>query len=184
MNVSLMIASAWVIVCNGWHIALVALRSGSGRPLTISEHAVESKRLLLIHRVVHSLPVLLFLPLAAQLSAHGYSIAATLLLTAAVFDCVQVLGLNKKSARLENRLNAHSIAAWIMALSYLFYSAQISQIASVPPFIYGLILAICLLLLLGAATNTFKKYFLAMQMSFFILLSSVGLIAHTVLIVR
>lgn len=179
---SLIIASVWVIGCNLWHVILVATRKGLNRPLTISEHAVETKRILGVHRIVHSLPLLLFMPLAHQLVISERYSLGVLLMAAAIFDCAQVLTLNKRTARLEDRLNAHSITAWLMALSYMGYSLLISREAHVPTLVYVSGFALCVLLLLFAVTNTFKKAFLVMQMSFFILISAMGIIAHLMLI--
>jgi hypothetical protein len=179
----LVAVSTWVVIGNVWHFALLTQRKGPGRPVTISEHAVENKRLLLAHRIIHSLPLLFFPPLVFYiLFPQKYYAASVFLLTAAIFDSVQTLTLNKQTAPLENKLNFHSATAWIMAVSYFAYSGIICYIAGVSLWVYGTILSVCILLLISAVTSRSRKHFLVMQMSYFILLSTIGLLAHSMLI--
>jgi ABC-type sulfate transport system permease component len=105
-------------------------------------------------------------------------------LSAALFDSIEVLSLNKQTAPLEDKLNLHSATAWVMSSCYFLYTALISHIAGVPLWAYLPVLAICLALIFCAATNRYKKYFLAMQMSYFVLLSLLGLLAHSLLMVK
>lgn len=185
MYIGFLLVSIWILIGNSWHALLIARRKGPGRPLTISEHAVESPQLLLVHRVVHSLPIVLFMPLIiGYLLPEGHVLAASLLFSAVVFDSIETLSLNKKTARLEDKLNIHSITAWLMAASYMLYSTVISQVAGISWLIYGPILAACIFLMMCAVTGAFKKHFLSMQMSFFLLISLMGLVAHVTLIAR
>lgn len=121
-------------------------------------------------------------PLAVKLVMSDYFLAGLALMTGAVFDSIQSLTLTKQNASLENKLNSHSISAWLMAVSYYFYAAVISNIAGIPVWLYALVLICCAVLLLCAVTNTFKGYFLAMQMSFFVLISGMSLAAHIAMI--
>ncbi len=159
-------------------------RKGTGRPLTISEHAVESRRLLCVHRIVHSLPLIMFTPLIiGYLIPNGYIIAATLLGSAAVFDSLETLTLNERTAKLDNGLNLHSFTAWIMSLSYLLYAVIISQITGVSTWIYGTAMFVCVILLICGATGILKRYFLYMQMSYFLVISFIGILAYIELII-
>ena len=112
MDFYITISLLWVIIGNVWHGFLLMQRKGAGRPLTISEHAVENDRLLLTHRIVHSLPLLMFMPMIfGYLIPQGYIIAAALLVSSAVFDSLETLTLNKNTARWDNGLNLHSFTA-------------------------------------------------------------------------
>lgn len=179
------IMSIWVVFGNVWHGILLARRKGGGRPKTISEHAVESDKLLKIHRVIHSIPLIVFLPfIIYYLLPKGYHYAALLLILGAVFDSIETLTLNKKTAPLDSSPNAHYITAWLMAFSYLGYSFVISRIAGVSPLLYVPVLLLCITLAALAHRGILNRISLAMQMIYFILVSSVVLIANIKLILQ
>ena len=183
MVASIVLMSVWVIAGNFWHFILLVQRKGNNRPKTISEHAVESSNLLITHRVVHSFPLIVFIPVVVgYLVPNGYTIAALLLFAGAIFDSLEALTLNKKSAPIDSAPNSHYISAWLMALSYLGYALIISRIAGVSSWVYCPILTLCGLLAVLAQRGILNRVSLAMQMSYFILLSLVVLIANASLI--
>ncbi len=166
-----------------WHFVLIFSRDNKGRPSTISEHAVEQDHLLLIHRIVHTLPILAFLPfILFYLWPNGYVLAGALLILATTFDSIETLTLNKKTASLDSPKNLHYVTAWVMAICYLGYLVAISIIAGINPLFYGSILAICAVLLYFAINNKYKSKFVVMQVSFFALLAILGIIAHASLL--
>lgn len=179
----LLLMSFWIILGNVWHIVLLTRHKGHERPPTISEHAVASKRLLLIHRIVHSLPLLLFAPVIfGYLLPRGYNFAAILLTSAIIFDSIEVLTLNKNTASLDSRPNTHFVTAWLMALSYFAYSLVISHIAGLSPWVYGSILSICVLFVILSNRAVSAGKSLVLQMTYFILVSLVGVLANIKLI--
>lgn len=176
--------SIWVILGNTWHGVLLAQRKGSNRPKTISEHAVEGSKLLWTHRIVHSAPLLVFVPfIYAYLLQNAYYLAMAFLVSGVVFDCVETLTLNKKTAPLDSAFNIHHLTAGLMSLSYFAYSISISRIAGVSIWIYLPLLLACLLLVLFSSKGISKNKSLAMQMAYFILVSLVVLIANLKLII-
>lgn len=183
MNGAIIIAASWIAIVNFWHVLLLMLRKGDGRPLTISEHAVERSSLLVTHRIVHSLSIPFSLPLIYQLMSSNERVVGVLLLTGVLADSLQALSLNVRTAPLENKINPHSLSAWLMALSYLACAIIICSAASVSPWIYVTASLLCMLLLVFAITKTFKKHFLAMQMAFFVIVSCICSIAYSMLII-
>lgn len=184
MDFYLALATGWVIVGNIWHAVLLSLRTEGNRPLTISEHAVERDNLLLVHRIVHSAPIIVFMPLIlGYLLPSGHYLAALLLSSAAIFDSLETLTLNKRTAPLESSVNAHNVTAWVMALSYIAYAVVISRIADLSLWVYGSILFVCAVLLVIAVRGIQKRRFLIMQMAYFVLVSLVGVLAHIRLII-
>lgn len=168
-----------------WHFYLVFQRKAPARPLTISEHAVESRELLLAHKIAHTLPVVIFLPFVfLYLLPNGYNLAGLFLILASVFDSIEALALNKETARLDAKESLHYKATWIMAMSYLVYTTLISRIAGLNSFVYGSILAICFVLLYFAVNERHKSKFLFMQMTFFVLVALLGIIAHSTLLIQ
>jgi hypothetical protein len=175
--------SAWIVLGNVWHGILLAQRKGSNRPKTISEHAVETNILLKIHRAVHTIPLLVFIPfIFGYLMPTRHYLAAILLMLGAIFDSIETLTLNKKTAPLDSAPNAHYVTAWLMALSYLGYSFVISRIAGVSPWLFGPILLSCIILAILAHRGILNRISLGMQMSYFLLVSLVVLIANFKLI--
>lgn len=185
MDAILLLTLLPLILVNSWHAWLLVRHPKTSRPLTISEHAVESGWLLLAHRVMHAVPLPIFVFFAfSYLIPEGHTVAAVLLMVGATFDVAEVLTLNRGTASMDTKLNAHFVTAWVMALSYLLYGLLISNTAGVSRYVYGTILLVCACLLMFAITNTFKRYFLIMQMLFFVLVSSVVFIAHMNLITQ
>lgn len=179
MIVYVSLISIWIILGNVWHGILIFIYSGGGRPSTISEHAVKSKRLLWAHRLVHSLPLIVFMPMIFDyLVPSGYILAAFTLMSGAIFDALETLTLNKSTAPVDSPFNVHHLTTWLMALSYFIYAILISEIAEVNPWIYLPVLAACVVLLFIAGKKVFKGKFLIMQMSYFILVSLVVLVAN------
>lgn len=183
MFVYIIIVSVWVVFGNMWHVYLIATHKGNRRPLTISEHAVANKRLLWTHRIVHSLPLIVFVPMIfGYLIPNGYLLAALLLMSGAIFDSLETLTLNKRTAPVDSSFNIHHLTTWFMALSYFTYAILISIIAELSTWVYLPILTVCLALLFIACTKIFKDRFLVLQMSYFILVSLLVIIANTKLI--
>lgn len=179
MDFYLIIVCAWAILGNIWHAILLIRTKSKKRLPTISEHAVEDNRLLRVHRLVHSLPLLVFMPAVfGYLLPNGYGLAAGLLLSGVFFDCVETLTLNKRTATLAVKLNVHFVTAWLMALSYFGYALVISRIAHVSPWVYGPVLGLCLLLVVLANKGVSRQKSLAMQMTYFMLVTLAVVIAH------
>ncbi len=175
--------SIWVVLVNAWHIFLIVNRKGASRPPTISEHAAEARRLLWIHRFIHSLPLIVFIPMIfGYLVPSGHLLAAYLLMSGVIFDSLEALTLNKRTAPVDSPFNMHHFTTWIMSLSYFAFAIAISRIAEVSPWLYLPILTACVVLLIIAGKKIIRGKFLVMQMSYFLLLSSVILIANIKLI--
>src|SRR5690606_30593724 len=140
---------------------------------------------LFIHRLAHVIPLIVFVPFVLfYLLPEGHILAGALLALAALFDALEVLTLNKRTAPLSSGLNAHYITAWLMAASYMMYAVAISRIAGLSSLIYGSFVVVCFVLMTFAVREMFKKYFLAMQMTFFILPSLLFLLAHSVILIN
>jgi hypothetical protein len=121
----------------------------------------------------------MFTPLVfGYLVPKQFIIAALLLVSAAVFDCVQTLSLNKSTAPTNKQPNIHSVTAWLMALSYFGYALVICRIADVPVLIYGSALLLCGLFVALANKALSRGVSLQLQMTYFILVSLVGVFAH------
>ncbi len=179
MVTSITLMSLWVILGNAWHGVLLAQRKGSNRPKTISEHAVESSKLLWAHRIVHSAPLILFVPfIYGYLLPNEYYLASIVLFSGVIFDSVETITLTKKTAPLDSPFNIHHLTAGLMSLSYFAYSISISRIAGVSVWIYSPLLLACVLLVIFSGKGISKNKSLAMQMSYFILVSLVVLLAN------
>ena len=185
MIVYISIMSIWVVLVNAWHIFLITNRKGTGRPPTISEHAAESKRLLWIHRFIHSLPLIVFIPMIfGYLVPNDHILAAYILMSGAIFDSLETLSLNKRTAPVDSPFNMHHFTTWIMALSYFTFAIAISRIAEVSQWFYLPILIACVVLLIIAGKKIIRGKFLVMQMTYFMLLSLVLIFANIKLILQ
>jgi len=165
----------WV---NVWHSLLLAKRSKDNRPHSISHHATETPELLRTHRLMHSSSSAVMAVFALGfLLPHGYAAAASLLITAAVFDVLEVLTLNKSNAAETLKLNSHTATAWPMALFYLLYATVIIPIAHLSPL---LSVAVWLTPAILAALFKWRKFsgFWIVQHVYFCLLALVLVIAH------
>ena len=169
---------------NIWHGILLCQHTRDNKPYTISEHAVMKPQLLIIHRITHTLSSgIMLLFVINWLLPNGYYIAALLALSGAVFDVIEVLALNKQTASITSHVDLHEKATWLMALSYLLYVIAISYIADVSPWLYASVFLICVLLFMRARKGKFEDFWI-IQMAFFVLISGLGLIAHTTLLLR
>jgi hypothetical protein len=175
--------SVWIVLGNAWHFLLLRLFPGKNRPPTISEHAVVSGNLLRFHKIIHSLPIIVFAPVVFKyLIPQEHYLAAGLLIIAVVSDCIEVLTLNKKSAPIDSKPNAHFFSAWLMSLTYLAYVYVISGIAGLNIWFYGSLLAACVLLAVLSNRAIVKKRSLRMQMGYFVIVSLVAVVANMKLI--
>jgi hypothetical protein len=178
---------AWILV---WHFFLILKRTGEDRPRTISAHAEEQGRLLLIHRLSHSLPLIATIPFTAgYLLPHNHHMAAFILILATIFDAAEVATLRKTpdlDAGTGSGGLVHKIAAWLMAVSYLLYAAIISVVADVGVWLYWFVFAFlaCVLLAFFRKGATTQKHFFILQMAFFMLVTFVMLIAHITLLAK
>ena len=119
-----------LIAVNVWHNILLSEPTADHKPRSISEHAVSSSHLLFRHRVAHTVgSILLSIYGLFYLFPHGHIVAGSLLIGAAIFDVIEVVTLNKKSASDITALNYHVVTAWAMALCYLLYASVIVTIA-------------------------------------------------------
>ena len=185
MDKSLIAMSFWIVLGNLWHGFLLAIHKSGKRPPTISEHAAGSQCLLWTHRVVHSIPLFIFSIVAFKiLVPNGYWIAVILLISGALFDFLETITLNKKTASLQSRYNLHFATAWLMALCYFAYAFMISRIAGVNVAVYIPILLICVLLVVFSEHGVSRNKSLSMQMAYFMLVSLVVLLANVRLISR
>lgn len=179
VDLSLVVMSFWVILGNVWHGVLLSIDTGGKRPSTISEHAVLNDRLLLTHRLVHTLPLIMFAPVILWfLIPEGHMFATAVLFLAALFDSIEVLALNKRTAPVKSSPNIHFVTAWLMAAFYFAYSLLISRIAGISVWFYSPVLLVCLVLAILATKLHRANRSLSMQMTYFILVSLVGVVAN------
>ena len=171
-----------MVIVNLWHGKLLRANSHDESILTISEHASQTHRTLLLHRVIHILAALVFLSLGLYHLLRGiYLEAACAIIIASTFDILQVLTLSKKSAKNVFAVNLHAVTAWIMGMAYIVYA---SFTASYSGLGYWVVLILCLsfvILLIMAFVKKFKKFWL-MQHGYFWLLAIVITSAHIKLI--
>jgi hypothetical protein len=104
--------------------------------------------------------------------------------SAAVFDSLQTISLNKQTAPTNKHPNLHSVTAWLMALSYFGYALVISHIAAAPELVYVPVLLVCILFVALANKALSKGVSLQLQMAYFVLVSTVGIIAHLKLMIE
>ena len=163
---------------NIWHSVLLMMPYRAKRPGSISEHATETRRLLTSHRVMHiSGSVLLWVFSFGYLLPHHATIAAGLLIIGGVFDVLEVLTLNKKTAATTIRLNPHTITAWSMALSYLLYASVIVVVVGMSAWLSLAVWVSFLILLAVSALGKFKHFWLT-QHIYFCCLALVIMVAH------
>jgi hypothetical protein len=177
-NFLLILSLLPLIWVNVWHSYLLAKRSKDNRPHSISEHATETPELLRTHRFMHSSSSAVMAVFALGfLLPNGYVLAACFLITAAVFDVLEVFTLNKTNASTTLVLNGHTATAWPMALFYLLYATVIIPVAQLNPL---LSVAIWITPTVIAAVFKWRKFrgFWIVQHVYFCLLSLVLIIAH------
>lgn len=183
MNIYLFLVIAPVLIVNLWHIYLVTSYHGDKRLVTISEHAVTTRSRLYMHRVIHALPLIFFLPFALWfLVPNDFRLAAILLIASAILEIKQAVSLNKYNAPLDSGVNKHSVKAWMMAVCYLAYTLVLGLISDISLFIFLPLFTVCLVLVSFAALGLHRNRTLFMQMSFFIVLSLLGILGHISLI--
>lgn len=178
---------AWIIL---WHFILMLRRTGENKPNTISAHAEEKARILLVHRLSHGLPSVAILPFVfGFLLPNGYHVAAYVLITASIFDLIEVLTLRKTPV---TNITAgsdglvHKVSAWLMAMSYLLYTVLISGESGIGRWLYLIVLLLSAAIIgaffaIGAST---KRHFYILQMTFFTLTTFVMLLSHISILSR
>lgn len=172
----LFLGSAPTVIANLWHQYLLSSRS---RPhQTISQHATETMKKLLVHRLIHSMASLMLMLFAwLYLFAHGYMLAAWFLMLGAAFDILEVITLTEKSAKPVLAINYHIITAWTMAFGYIAYVMAIINTAGMSTGIsWGVVVFFALLL--GLAFKQKFKNFWITQHIYFCLLAVLIVLAH------
>lgn len=167
-----------LIGLNIWHGILLAQGNKDNRPHSISHHAVDTPQLLRTHRIMHTLgSVILIIFSVGYLIPRGYTVAACLLIAAAVFDVIEVFTLNKENAAEALNLNSHTVTAWSMAFCYLLYVTAIISVAKMNPL---LTVAVWFTPAILAAVFRLRKFngFWIAQHVYFCLLALLILIAH------
>ncbi len=163
---------------NIWHGILLAQRSRDGKPHTISEHAAETPRLLLIHRLVHTISPAIFLLFGfGYLLPHGHTLAFAFLAVGVTLDAIEVMTLSKGGPKGPFTLSVHHVTAWLMALSYLSYAIIISSTSNMSPWISNSIWVSFVLLLTLSAHRKFRHFWIE-QMLYFTFVCLIAAIAH------
>ncbi len=172
----LVLGSVPAIAANLWHQLLISTRAKPYQ--TISQHATETEKKLLAHRVVHSVSSFSLILFAwLYLFRYGYTWAGSILVAGAVFDILEVLTLTKRSAEPVFAINYHAITAWTMALGYILYVIAIVSITGMPEGLSWGILIVFVLLLRIAFRQKFKNFWI-IQHVYFCLLAILIVLAH------
>lgn len=108
---------------------------------------------------------------------NQHVLAAWLLIAGALFDVLEVLTLNKASAARWTFREPHFTTAWLMVGSYLLYGVVIAQAAALEPWLPQAVWLLFLLLLIFTIRDGFRKLWAA-QMTYFLLLAMVVIMAH------
>lgn len=172
-----------LIAVNVWHNVLLSEPTAGHKPRSISEHAASSPHLLLRHRIAHTVgSIFLSIYGLFYLLPHGHSVAASLLIGAAIFDVIEVVTLNKKSASEITALNYHVVTAWAMALCYLLYASVAVTIAGLSSLFVFMIWISFAALLITAVLRKFKDFWITQHIyfCFLALIMAIGQIALSV----
>ncbi|PID30627.1 hypothetical protein CSA80_00795 [Candidatus Saccharibacteria bacterium] len=172
-----------MISVNAWHGFLLYSHKNDRKQHTISQYAVSSGAFLRRHRAIHYLTsAILFVFSAGYLLPHGYVLAAVLLSGAAIFDALEVMTLNQKTASQITTVNSHIITAWLMAFCYLFYASHVLAIAKLSEwFVWAIWVSFAVLLALSV-NRKFKEFWL-IQHAYFCFLAALIVLAHITLLV-
>lgn len=132
----LIISVVPIVLVNLWHHILLFYMYRPSTPRTISENAAKTITSLYIHRAMHTVASFILLLFGYMyLLPHGFYIPFGLLISGAIFDALEVLTLDSRSAQEIFSANSHSITAWLMALSYLGYASTILLASGTSPYI-------------------------------------------------
>lgn len=162
-----------LLIGNTWH----AIMPFVGRKKTkfknsISENALRSVKVLMIHRAIHILLSICFIIYAVGLMQQGIWLAAILLIIAATLDSLQVIFLSLRTNHTVFHFkDAHQMTAWLMAIFYLIYSFVLAYSHQVD---CSLIAIYLLLLFIISLSILFVKhrYFWFSQMAYFVTVSA------------
>jgi hypothetical protein len=169
-----------LLLINGWHAYLLIAQKSGGRPESLSDHASENLKYLVIHKAVHTassalLIVYAFTFLRAEL---GLFLPVILLLAGAVFDIVEVMTLKVSVSHGPKALKeTHTLTAWIMGFSYMFFAVSFSMAASFNYLVVNSVWFVFIVLLLNSVRTRFRVFWLS-QMSYFLGLSVFIFITH------
>ena len=108
---------------------------------------------------------------------HGYTVAACLLIAAALFDVIEVFTLNKENAAEALKFNGHTVTAWSMAFCYLLYVTAIISVAKINPLLAVAVWLTPAILVAVFKLRKFNRFWIA-QHVYFCLLALLILIAH------
>ena len=173
-----------IVAVNVWHSALLSKRNKVDKLQTISQHAADNPRLLLIHRIVHiSLSVIIIVLALDYLLPNNYLWAGVLLIAAAIFDILEVITLNKKSSVGVIVINYHTVTAWAMSLCYLLYASLMIIIAGLPSWFVAVIWVLLLALLILSTYRKFERFWIT-QHIYFCFLSVTIMVAHALLFIK
>lgn len=171
MRVAQIFIYAPLLFINAWHILLLTCL---GKAKSISESALVSHKVLVIHRIVHIIGAVCFIVYAVAIARNpDFYVTALLLICAAALDTMQVLTLNTSTDHTPMKLSdKHQFMAWVMAALYFLFALAFAITAHVP-----IIIIICfvLFLLLVFGFSRAKRFsnFACMQMLFFLTVSAI-----------
>lgn len=167
-----------LIIVNIWHSILLFSRERDNKPHTISHHAAETTNLLRVHRIMHiSASVILMLFSFCYLFLHNHYLVGWLLIGGALFDVLEVITLNKKSAEKVVSVNYHTITAWTMAFFYLVYASLISLTVNFSSLLVFAIWIAFVVFLIISVARSFKSFWI-MQHIYFCFLALIMIAAH------
>ena len=150
-----------MLILNLWHGALLRANKHDKSIHTISEHASRTSRTLLWHKIIHILASTVFLSLGLYNLVSGlYSWAAYAIIIAGTFDILQVITLNKQSAKNVFAINLHAVTAWIRGMAYIVYASLIASYSGVGEWVVVLLWLSFIILLFTAFAKQFKKFWL------------------------
>lgn len=170
-NVELLV---WpLIAINVWHaLVIVQARHESKLRNSISESATNSPAILLAHQAVHfCVAIGLFLYAVQLVSSPGLVVPGIFLSLAAILDVVQVITLNKNTVHTPLYFrDVHQFAAWVMTMSFLFFTLLFAVDKHLPMREIVILIAI-LLCLYAASTRVGHKHYWLWQMCVFVSIS-------------